>query len=341
MSRNRETQPQHISLIAAWGLARRYLIRMKRSMKSLIVTLLTPLILLFVFGPAMNMVSNINLGSSPQPLVGYMNFFVPGIIALNLFYAAMFSASNVVQVDKFTHFEEIVDMTPNSPRIIILGYALGGLIYTIFEVFLIVVICAATTTLVVPIEYIPFNILTSFLVIGFFLFLSIAIAKTVDWEHYTLILSVLTLPVVYLSNIFAPTSTFGPLNWLVTFNPISILLDGYRASLMPLTLLQPMINIFLLLGYCMGAFLLCLYVFNRVPHPPAHHKKKDTPLSRMLQKTERIYTQVVQKLGQTTLGIIYQLLLAGKKEEAIALFRTRFTGDEIQQLFDALTLAKN
>src|SRR5271157_5428089 len=323
-------------MTACWGIARRYLLRMRRSVKNIIVSVLTPVILLLFFGPAMNSLTKITLNPSVSSSIDYISFFVPGIIALTLFYAAIFSASNVVQIDKFTDFDEILDMTPNSPQTIVLGYALGGFIHTLFEVILVIAIAELTTLLPVPIDYLFYNMVATILTIGTFLFIGMAIAKSVEWEHYTLILSILTLPVVYLSTIFAPAYAYSQLNWIVAINPLSLLLDGYRVNLLPLTPLQSLVNIIALMGYCLGSFLLCVFAFDHVPRATTKNSVKISSLTRQLQNTESVHAQVLQKLGKNSLGTIYQLLLDGKKEEAIKLFTSQFTNEEIKQLFKVL-----
>jgi len=176
----------------------------------------------------------------------------------------------------------------------------------------------------------------TFLTIGIFLFIGMAIAKSVEWENYTLILSILTLPVVYLSTIFAPAYAYSQLNWIVAINPLSLLLDGYRVNLLPLTPLQSLVNIIALMGYCLGSFLLCVFAFDHVPRATTKNSVKISSLTRQLQNTESVHAQVLQKLGKNSLGTIYQLLLDGKKEEAIKLFTSQFTNEEIKQLFKVL-----
>jgi ABC-2 type transport system permease protein len=284
----------------------------------------------------MNSLTKISLDPTLQSSVDYISFFVPGIIALTIFYAAVFSASNTVQVDKFTNFDEILDMSPNTPQTVIFGYALGGFIHSLFEVGLVIVIAELTTMLPIPVDFLFYNVVATILTVGTFLFIGIAIAKLVEWEHYTLILSLLTLPVVYLSSIFAPTYSYGQLSWVVAINPLTILLSGYRANLLAPTGLDLVLNIIALLAYCIGAYLLCIFAFNRIPRPKVDRKSKTSKFSRELEKTEPIYERIIQKMGHKTLETIYQLLLDGKAEEAITLFNDHFSSEEIRELFEKL-----
>lgn len=55
-----------------------------------------------------------------------------------------------------------------------------------------------------------------------------------------------------------------------------------------------------------------------------------------MQQTSPIHLQVVQKLGADNLGKIYSLIIDNKKEDAISLFRSKFTDEEIYRLLENL-----
>jgi len=318
------------SWIACWGLAKRYLLRTVRSYKNIIVSLLTPIILLVAFGPAMNNFT------SPASL-DYIGFFVPGIIAMTLFYAALFSASTIVQWDKFTRFEEIITLTPNTPSTVILGYTLGGFLHTVMEVGILVIL-TQLFAFAPPASFIIFlyNLLAIAICSGIFLFLGIAIAKLLDWERYTLIVSVLSLPIIYLSSIFTPASTYGQFEWLVKLNPLSVLLDGLRDHLILQSPVTYFWNFLVLSTYCLASFCFCVFIFHRRGHSGGKPTRKSSSPLQKIQNTESIHLQVVQKLGMDVLEKIYHQLLDNNKEEAMALFRSKFTDEEIYRLFEDL-----
>ncbi|OLS15298.1 MAG: daunorubicin resistance ABC transporter, inner membrane subunit B [Promethearchaeota archaeon CR_4] len=326
----------NFSWVACWGLAKRYLLRTVRSFKNIIVSLLAPIIMLIAFGPAMN---NYTQGNSSS--LDYIGFFVPGIIALTLFYATLFSASTIVQWDKFTRFEEIITLTPNTPSTVILGYALGGFLHSVMEV-VIVVVLSQFFVFAIPTSFLIFlyNILAIVICSGIFLFLGIAIAKLLDWERYTLVTSVLSLPLVYLSSIFAPTDTYGQFAWLVGLNPLSVLLVGLRDPQIPQPPVTYLWNLLLLSVYCLTSFGFCVFMFHRKRHPGRKQTRKTSLLTQKLQNTGPIHLKILQTLGMDVLEQIYHHLLNNNKEEALALFRSKFTDEEIYRLFEDLKSAQ-
>ncbi len=293
--------------------------------------------MLIAFGPAMNNLTRISPAPGDPATIDYLGFFIPGIIALSLFYAALLSSSAIVQWDKFTRFEDIITLTPNTRSTIILGYGLGGFLHSIVEVFIVVILTQVFAF--TPAAYGPmliYDFLAIALCGGMFLFLGIAIAKTLDWERYTLILSVLSLPIIYLSSIFAPAYTFGQLSWLVDLNPLSLMLTGFRDYLIPQSPVTYFWNLILLFSYCMASFGLCRIVFHRTGSTNKKSMRKVSALQQKLQQTESIHLQIVQKLGMDLLEKIYNLLLSNNKEEAMALFRSKFTDEETYHLFESL-----
>ncbi len=297
--------------------------------------------MLIAFGPAMNIVTRISPAPGLSANIDYLEFFVPGIIALTLFYAALFSASTIVQWDKFTRFEEIITLTPNTPSTIILGYSLGGFLHTIGEVLIVVVL-----TQIISFTSSAYGIILiyKFLAIaicgGIFLFLGIALAKAMDWERYTLLISVISLPIIYLSSIFTPAYTFGQLSWLVDLNPLSLLLVGFRNHLLPQSPITYVWNLLLLCLYCLASFGFCLLLFRRTGRSSKKVVRNVSILAQKLQQTNPIHLQIVQKLGMDVLEKIYSHLLNNKKEEAIALFRSKITDEEIRRLLEDLKSAQ-
>ncbi len=297
--------------------------------------------MLIAFGPAMNNVTRISPAPGISANIDYLEFFVPGIIALSLFYAALFSASTIVQWDKFTRFEEIITLTPNTPSTIILGYSLGGFLHTIGEVLIVVVLTQiiSFTSSAYGIILI-YNFLAIAICGGIFLFLGIALAKAMDWERYTLLISVICLPIIYLSSIFTPAYTFGQLSWLVDLNPLSLLLVGFRDHLLPQSPITYVWNLLLLCLYCLASFGFCLLLFRRTGRSGKKVVRNVSKLTQKLQQTNPIHLQVVQKLGMDVLQKIYSHLLNNNKEEAIALFRSKFTDEEIYRLLEDLKSAQ-
>ncbi len=291
--------------------------------------------MLIAFGPAMNNVTQISPAPGFSANIDYLEFFVPGIIALTLFYAALFSASTIVQWDKFTRFEEIITLTPNTPSTIILGYSLGGFLHTIGEVLIVVILTQIISFTASAYGIILiYNFLAIVICGGIFLFLGIALAKALDWERYTLLISVISLPIIYLSSIFTPAYTFGQLSWLVDLNPLSLLLTGFRDHLLPQTPITYGWNLLLLCLYCLASFGFCLMLFRRTGRSGKKILRTVSALTQKLQQTNPIHLQVVQKLGMDVLEKIYSHLLNNKKEEAIALFRSKFTDEEIYRLLE-------
>jgi ABC-2 type transport system permease protein len=352
-----------ISTRCVIAIARRYLLRTFRSFRSIIISVVTPLIILFFFGPAINNIASIPVDSgtssanSAAPL-SYIDFLVPGIIAMTLFYSSMFSASGAVQSDKITHFDDIITMSPNSSQSVILGYCLGGFIHALVDLIIVSIITLLFSFPPLDFGVFIYNLLATALTVGIFLLFGIFIAKLVDWEKFNLIVSLLTMPIVYLSSIFAPFDSFGALKLGVALNPITIVLDGYRFLILNTSMWNSVFNqnlsywallidFSILLLYFLIMLKICLILFNKSALPQNHEGKfqqwkkqrktktksnKEKTHDLYLEQTEDVYMDIVKKLGKENLNIIFRKIAEGKKSEALKIFKQYLSPDEIKTL---------
>ncbi len=63
-------------------------------------------------------------------------------------------------------------------------------------------------------------------------------------------------------------------------------------------------------------------------------------MKQKLQQMESVHLRVVQKLGMDIIEKIYHKLLDNNKDEAIALFRSKFSEEEIYRLLEDLKSAQ-
>ena len=353
-----------INIFCVKALTRRYLIRSYRSVWSSVMAIITPLVVLLFFGPALNNITSLESTAS-QESMAYMNYLLPGIVAMALVYSALYASSEIIQSDKITHFQDILTLTPNTPKSLTIGYAFGGII----QAFVNVTIVSGITlffnpriTASVSLFYFLLEILVTLMGIALFVVLGIIIAKKVQWQNFNILLSLLTLPFIYLSTIFAPIESYGILKYAVAFNPISLLLDIYRYPLTQLTqwqviypwmeppfgILLDLVLIFLImvisLWFCFKTFeqtaqnITKESVFNRIKTRIIKSEAKPNNILSTLaideSRAKSIQTHLLQHLGRETLDKVYQNILTGHLEEAKHLISQSIDSEDLQRIFE-------
>ncbi len=204
----------------------RQLKRYWRSKPRLIGSIGQPLLFLVAFGFGFSPVFEKAGG------VDYMQFLVPGIIAMTILFTSMFTGIEVVWDKKFGFLKETL-VAPISRTDIMVGRTLGGATISVIQGLVVLVL-----TLLIgfrPISWfsiIPaifFMFLVSIFLTGF----GTSIASRIDdMQAFPMIMNLLIMPMFFLSGALFPIDDLPSfIKILVLVNPLTYGVDGLRATL--------------------------------------------------------------------------------------------------------------
>ena len=118
----------------AWTIFWREMVKYKRKMMTLFVTIIQPVLWILLFGVA--------LGSTiteTEDSISYVNFLIPGIIGLSILFSSIFASFNVLLDKEFGLTKEIL-MSPTSRNQTIVGYSLSGLAKSLIQAFAVLLL---------------------------------------------------------------------------------------------------------------------------------------------------------------------------------------------------------
>ncbi len=247
-------------LQAIYMLWLRQMKRFLRSKSRVVTTIIQPLFFLFILG------FGFNLAVFPGMEGSYINFLAPGIIAMAILFSSMFTGVSVLW-DKQSGFLQEVLVAPVSRLSIVIGRTIGGATIALFQGFIIMIIAIALGVPVAGFQglllTIIIMILLSFTAVGFGLILA---SKMRDFEGFQSIMSLILMPLLFLSSMFYPINESLP-GWLRILsycNPLFYMVDGIRGSFTGVNyVLDPLLNLGIILVLCIVIMGLGTYFFNK------------------------------------------------------------------------------
>ncbi|HEX6255555.1 MAG TPA: ABC transporter permease [Euzebyales bacterium] len=206
---------------------KREMLRWWRDKPRIIGSTAFPLIFLLVFGSGLSGAMGNMLGGGAAA-VDFEQFIFPGIIAMSVFFTALFNAVSLVYDREFGILKEVL-VAPVSRAAVALGKTLGGatvatLQGTVIFVFAPFVGIRLTPLLVLQLWPIMF--------IGAFALSSMGIAiaaRMRSIESFQMVNQFVMFPLIFLSGIFFPLQGLPVwMNVLVRINPVSYAVDPLR-----------------------------------------------------------------------------------------------------------------
>ncbi len=237
----------------------RQLKRYFRSKSRIIGALGQPLLFLFAlgfgFGPVFEQAGEGN----------YLQFLVPGIIAMSILFTSMFNGIEIIWDRQFGFLKETL-VAPVSRVNIMLGRTLGGATVAIFQGIIILAISILIGFRFVSPAGLPLALLFMFLIALLFTALGTAIASVLEDMHgFQLIMNFLVMPLFFLSGALFPIENLpAGVNALVQLNPLSYGVDGLRGSLIGLFQLGLLTNIAVLVSCGLVLVTIGAYLFSRI-----------------------------------------------------------------------------
>ncbi len=225
-----------------------------RSKSRIIGSLGMPLFFLLVLGFGLNSVVTVPGGGGQD----YMQFIIPGIIAMSVLFTSIFSGIQVIWDKQFGFLKETL-VAPVSRLEIMLGQTLGGATAAYIQGMMILVLSLFIGLSVSSVA--GFLIAFGFmLLIGLcFTALGIAIASRMEDMHgFQLIMNFVIFPIFGLSGAIFPLANLpGWLKTITLADPLTYGVDGIRYGLLGTSHINPVISFAVL-----GTFTLLMIVFG-------------------------------------------------------------------------------
>jgi len=234
--------------------------RFLRAKSRVLSTIVQPLFFLLILG------FGFNIALFPDMEGSYINFLAPGIIAMAILFSSMFTGVSVLW-DKQSGFLQEVLVAPVSRLSIVIGRTLGGATIALFQGFIIMIIALLLGVPIIDIQglllTIVIMVLLSFTAVGFGLIIA---SKMRDFEGFQSLMSLILMPLLFLSSAFYPISDSLP-GWLQVLSycdPLFYMIDGIRGSLTGANnVLPPVVDLGIILVLCIIIMGLGTYFFNK------------------------------------------------------------------------------
>jgi ABC-2 type transport system permease protein len=233
--------------------------RFSRSKSRIIVSVVQPLLFLFILGSGFRTIS---IGEFEED---YLHFFAPGVIAMSITFSSMFAGVSVLWDKQFGFLQEVL-VAPVSRLSIIIGRTLGGATTSLTQGFFILIIAIflgmPITGAIGLMFAIIFMVLMAFTAVGFGLILA---SKMSNFESFPIIMNLVMMPLLLLSSAFFPVTQNEIMKNIAFFNPLFYMVDGIRGSLIgtQTTVLPILVNLAAVLIICIITLFLGSYMFSK------------------------------------------------------------------------------
>lgn len=162
----------------------------------------------------------------------YLDFLVPGVIAMSILFRAMFTGMEIIWDRQFGFLKETL-VAPVPRFKIMLGKTLGGATVAMVQGLIVLII-----TIIIGFRIASFSSFLIALVFMFFIAvlftaLGTAIAsKLEDMQAFPLIMNLIIMPIFFLSGALFPLEGLPSfLDIIIKFNPLTYGVDGLRGAL--------------------------------------------------------------------------------------------------------------
>ncbi len=162
----------------------------------------------------------------------YLQFLVPGVVAMSVLFTAMFSGIEVIWDRQFGFLKETL-VAPVSRLRIMIGRTLGGATVATLQGVIVFFLSFFVGFRPASWAYVPLAFLFMFLLAAIFTALGTAIAsKMSDMHGFQLIMNFLIMPIFFLSGALFPLDGLPKIIASVTSaNPLSYGVDALRGTL--------------------------------------------------------------------------------------------------------------
>jgi ABC-2 type transport system permease protein len=233
--------------------------RFIRKKASVIGALGQPIIFLFAFG----------FGLSPvfarADSVDYIQFLAPGVIAMTVLFASIFTGMEIIWDKQFGFLKETF-VAPVSRFQILLGKTLGGATVAAIQGVLVFLITFVAGYRPHNWALLPLAFLYIILISIVFSALGSAIAARLDdMQGFPVIFNFVIQPLFYLSSAIFPLVDLPPvLAFITKINPLSYGVDGLRYAMTGIHVFPPALSFSVLIGLAVVIMGIGVYQFSRI-----------------------------------------------------------------------------
>lgn len=234
--------------------------RFSRSKSRIIGSISMPIFFLLFLGFGLNSVVQL-----PQESGNYIEFLIPGMIAMSVLFTSVFSGIQVIWDKQFGFLKETL-VAPVSRLEIMLGQTFGGATTAVIQGFLIMVF-----SLFIGLQIVGF---TAFLTAVIFMVLigisftafGIAIASRMeDMTGFQLIMNFVVFPIFGLSGALFPISSLP--EWAIPItllDPLTYGVEGIRYGLTGVSQINPLVCLTVLGSFTVAMTVLGAFLFRKI-----------------------------------------------------------------------------
>jgi len=248
---------------ALYAMVYREVIRYKRAYSRMLGSLLNPIIWLIFFGLGWASLFRENIFREIFYGLDYITFLAPGIVMMAIFSASFLGGVSMLWDREFGFLKEIL-VAPASRSASLIGKSLGIALTALIQGILVLLVTIPLMSSINIYSLLP-AILVSYIVSLGFTSLGMAIASRMSsMEGFHLIVSVVMMPIVFLSGAFYPID--GLPNWmsiLIYSNPLTYGVDLVRYLLTGVYSIEPLYSLFGVLGFTLIFILISTYLFHK------------------------------------------------------------------------------
>ncbi|MCC6030845.1 MAG: ABC transporter permease [Desulfurococcales archaeon] len=243
--------------------------RFLRARSRVVVSIVQPILWIFLFGMGMGGVFNFQ-----NPMIDafirqqfngldYMTFLLTGIVAMSIFIGSFISGVSVIFDKQFGFLKETL-VSPAPREIILLGRAVGDSLVILINASIVLTLGFMISNQLRPEGILPALSYGFVLSIGF-ASLGIAIASRMNsMEGFQMLMNLLIMPLQFVSGIFFPIQRMP--DWMqiiAKINPLTYAVDGIRYWLTGRSEFDPMIDIILLMILSIIFLVIAMWSFRK------------------------------------------------------------------------------
>jgi ABC-2 type transport system permease protein len=202
----------------------------------------------------------------------YLSYIAPGIIAMGLLFASIFSGISVIFDRQFGFLKEML-VAPVSRTSLIMGKILGGAITATIQGVLILIVSTLLGAYIIDLRFVAGTFATlgvMVLITAGFVGLGVAIGSALtDFHAFQLISTFILWPIFMLSGVFFPIDTAPlPLQMVMLADPLFYGVELMRFCLVGTTAVilgpaGPLIALSVLVGFTLVMIGIGTYLFSR------------------------------------------------------------------------------
>ena len=204
---------------------RRELIRFFRTRIRILVSLVQPILYLFVLGSGLSRVAPHASGS-----VDFRTFLFPGIMAMTVMFTAMFNAVSIVWDRELGFLREML-VAPVRRSSLVLGKCVGGATVATMQGGVLILLAGLVHVPYKPlllVELIGALILTSFAMTAFGVMVA---SRLKDIQSFQTVMQLAVMPMFFLAGVLFPLSHIPTwLKVLTRFDPLTYAVDPMRRA---------------------------------------------------------------------------------------------------------------